>query len=248
MKACILAGGKGMRLFPLTRTLNKHAVPLGSSPMLWYPLWSLKQASFDEVLIITDRKDAGDIVGICGSGHELGMDITYRFQDRAGGVAEAVGLAKAYTKDEPFICLLGDNVFSYDLKQFVKNYDGGCDIASIFVDDPLRYALLEYTAEGEVTAIHEKPKQAISNLALTGIAIFDNQCFDFIDSLVPSARNELEYTDILNMYIKKRYLYNRVLPAGSWVDAGTFSGLDRAQELIARENILPFPQIKRDNL
>jgi glucose-1-phosphate thymidylyltransferase len=216
--------------------------------MIWYPLWSLKQAGFTEVLVITDRKDAGDIVGICGSGKDLGLDITYRFQDQAGGVAEALGLAKSYVKTEPFVCILGDNVFSFDLKTFIDHYRGGCRIASAHVCDPLRYALIEEDRNGKIISIQEKPKHAISNMALTGVAVFDSKAFDFIDNLVPSARNELEYTDVLNMYIKEQYLDNRVVNGDTWVDAGTFSGLDKAQELVSRENILPFPEIKRDDL
>lgn len=253
MKAVVLAGGRGMRLYPLTKTINKHCLPVGNNaPMIWYPLWSLKQAGFDEVLIITDRKDAGDIVGICGSGKDLGMDLTYRFQDQAGGVAEALGLAKSYVGDESFVSILGDNVFSYDLNEFVESWETsacGCHIVSTYVDDPLRYALLEFdpNQHNQVLHIHEKPKQVISNQALTGIAMFDYKAFDFIDMIHPSSRNELEYTDVLNMYIKTGDLYNISISSG-WVDAGTFSGLDRAQDLVSRDNIVPFPHIKRDNL
>lgn len=252
MKAVVLAGGRGLRLYPLTTTINKHIINVGKAPMIWYPLWSLKQAGFDEALIITDRKDAGDIVGICGSGKDLGMDLTYRFQDQAGGVAEALGLAKSYVGDESFISILGDNVFSYSLRDLIIEDDPncGCCIVSTYVDDPLRYALLQFDPRfhNEVLHIHEKPKHEISNQALTGIAIFDYKAFDFIDNLHPSSRNELEYTDVLNMYIDTDDLHNVSINGGLWVDAGTFSGLDRAQELVARENIVPFPHIKRDNL
>lgn len=265
MKAVILAGGRGVRLWPLTKTFNKHTLPVGiSSPMIWYPLWSLKRAGITEVLIVTDRKDAGDIIGVCGSGKELGMDITYRIQDQAGGVAEALGLAKDYVMlrqdngeyfyqgRQDFICILGDNVFTYDLLPFITkrrlSSHSGCQIASARVKDPLRYALIAEDANGYVANIVEKPKVAISDQALTGIAIFDQYVFDIIESLTPSARNELEYTDVLNKYIKDSFLDNVIIPEDQWVDAGTFSGMERANKMVSEAKFVPFPDIKREDL
>lgn len=254
MKAVVLAGGKGMRLYPLTKTINKHALPCGKAPLLWYPLWTLALAGFTEVLIVTDRKDAGDIVGICGSGKELGMDITYRIQDQAGGVAEALSLAKTYVQDSPFVCLLGDNIFTENdladmLTMYAQERHGyRCYIASCVVPDPLRYALVSTDTSGKVISITEKPKIVISDLALTGLAIFDKSVFQFIDNLTPSARNELEYTDVLNQYIKEDALLNYIIQEGTWVDAGTFSGMDTASRIVANTNLVPFPVIKREDL
>jgi len=253
MKAVVLAGGKGTRLYPLTKTINKHILPVWTSPLLWYPLWSLKNAGFKEVLIVTDRKDSGDIIGICGSGKDLGMDITYRIQDQAGGVAEALGLAESYVGEEEFICILADNVFTYDLNLYIDKYlmlgkdKPHCSILTCPVDDPLRYALIERT-DGKITKILEKPTMVISDEALTGIAIFDWWALKTIHGLKPSARNELEYTDVLNSYIEHGWLDAQILDKNTWADAGTFSGIDRASKIVADAHFLPFPEIDRKDL
>lgn len=233
MKGVILAGGTGSRLYPLTKVTNKHLLPVGRYPMIYHSIVKMKDAGIDDILIITGREHMGDVVNLLGSGHEFDVTFSYKVQDQAGGIAQALGLAQSFVKDEPMVVILGDNIFADDIAQYVENYKkqgGGAKILLKEVDDPERFGVAELDGD-RIRSIEEKPKQPKSNLAVTGIYMFDYRVFEIIKQLKPSARGEFEITDVNNAYIAKGQLTYDVI-SGWWTDAGTHESLNRANELL----------------
>lgn len=240
MKGIILAGGTGSRLFPLTKVTNKHLLPVGQYPMLYHSIFKLKQAGITDILIITGKEHMGDIVNLLGSGTDFGVDFTFKVQDKAGGIAEALGLAEGFCRNDLITVILGDNIFADDISPYVKNFINqgkGAKILLKEVSDPHRYGVAELSAE-RITCIEEKPVFPKSNYAVTGIYIYDQNVFDFIRNLNPSTRGELEITDVNNAYIHNSLLTYDILN-GWWTDAGTFESLALANEL-ARNTCLVF--------
>jgi len=234
LRGVVLAGGTGSRLYPLTKVTNKHLLPVGREPMIFHPVKKLVEAGIVEILIVTGTEHMGDVVGLLGSGRDFGCEFTYRVQDEAGGIAQALGLAKRFGRGGRLVVILGDNIFESSIAPFADAYrrqEAGAKILLQEVDDPGRYGVA-VTEGGRVVRIVEKPKDPPTRLAVTGIYFYDEQVHDVIAGLRPSARGELEITDVNNAYIARGELTCDVLP-GWWTDAGTFESLDRARDLIS---------------
>ncbi len=243
MKGVILAGGTGSRLLPLTRVTNKHLLPVGIYPMIFYPIYKLKQAGIYEILIVTGREHMGDVMELLGSGRDFGVEFTYRVQDEAGGIAQALGLAKHFVGNDNCVVILGDNIFEDDITPYVNNYknqEEGAKILLKEVSDPHRFGVPEIK-DGKILRIEEKPKKPKSNFAVTGIYMYDSEVFEIIKTLKPSARGELEITDVNNTYLEKEKLTYDILK-GWWTDAGTPESLFRANQL-AQNIIIDFDKI-----
>jgi glucose-1-phosphate thymidylyltransferase len=238
MKGVILAGGTGSRLFPLTKVTNKHLLPVGKCPMIYYPLAKLKESGITEILIVTGKEHMGEVVSLLGSGTDLGLDLTFRVQDQAGGIAQALGLAENFANGEKIVVILGDNIFEDSIRDFVTEFDrqeNGAKILLKEVHDPERYGVAELEG-AKVVSIEEKPKQPKSNWSVTGIYLYDSAVFNIIKTLKPSGRGELEITDVNNAYVKMQTLTsNKFL--GWWTDAGTFSSLNHANNLIKESKL-----------
>lgn len=228
----ILAGGTGSRLNPLTKVTNKHLLPVGRYPMIFHPIAKLKEAGLEEILIVTGVEHLEDIVGLLESGDQWGLEFTYRVQQEAGGIAQALGLAQKFSMHEDLVVVLGDNIFKDDLTPYVesfKNQDSGGRIMLKEVEEPQRFGVPAFDGQ-RITNIVEKPADPPSQYCVTGIYMYDSQVFDFIPTLVPSEQEELEITDVNNLYIEQAQLQYDVFDSW-WTDAGTFSSLQRANEL-----------------
>ncbi|MDK9700387.1 MAG: sugar phosphate nucleotidyltransferase [bacterium] len=232
MKGIVLAGGTGSRLFPLTKVTNKHLLPVGKAPMIFHPIFRLVEAGIEEILIVTGVEHMGAVVTLLGSGKDYGARFTYRVQDEAGGIAQALGLAENFVHGDRSVVILGDNIFEDSLVDLVKNFSvqrRGARIVLKQVTDPHRFGVAE-VVDGKVVGIEEKPKQPKSDWAVTGIYCYDAEVFNIIKTLKPSGRGELEITDVNNHYLQRSELeadYFR----GWWTDAGTFESLRVADEL-----------------
>jgi glucose-1-phosphate thymidylyltransferase len=232
MKGIILAGGTGTRLYPLTKVTNKHLLPVGKYPMIFHSVVKLKEADIQDILIVTGKDHMGDVVNLLGSGREMGVMFTYKVQDEAGGIAQALDLAERFVGDDQMVVILGDNVFSDSISSYVANFkkqQTGAKILIQEVHDPNRYGVAELLGD-KIISIEEKPQKPKSNYAVTGIYMFDSSVFDIVKTLKPSGRGELEITDVNNAYIQKSQLTYDILN-GWWTDAGTHESLARANEL-----------------
>ncbi|GLH70645.1 glucose-1-phosphate thymidylyltransferase [Geothrix rubra] len=244
MKGIVLAGGTGSRLFPLTKVTNKHLLPVGQAPMIWHPLWKLREAGIEEILIVTGTEHMGDVVALMGSGSDFGCRFTYKVQDEAGGIAQALGLAENFAGGSSICVILGDNIFQDRLRPEVEAFEKqgkGSRIMLKPVEDPQRYGVAE-VKEGRVLGIEEKPKNPKSNLSVTGIYFYDAAVFDIIRTVKPSGRGEMEITDVNNAYIARGELSFGTFH-GWWTDAGTFSSLALANDLANKEPV-PFAQAR----
>lgn len=232
MKGIILAGGTGSRLYPLTKITNKHLLPVGKYPMIYHAIFKLKEAAIDDILIVTGREHMGDVVNLLGSGAEFGLTFTYKVQDEAGGIAQALGLAENFVNGDQMVVILGDNVFSESIVPFVESFkeqQRGAKILIKEVPDPHRYGVPELSGN-KIVSIEEKPAVPKSKYAVTGIYMYDDKVFDIIRTLTPSSRCELEITDVNNAYIRSNQLTYNIL-GGWWTDAGTHASLLKANEL-----------------
>ena len=236
MKGIVLAGGTGSRLFPLTKVTNKHLLPVGREPMIFHPVRKLSAAGIEEILIVTGVEHMGDVVTLLGSGKDFGCRFTYKVQDEAGGIAQALGLAENFAAKELLCVILGDNIFQDPIGPYLSAFreqGRGARLLLKTVEDPQRYGVAE--VEGSrVVRIVEKPKRPKSDLAVVGIYFYDSQVFDVIRTLKPSGRGELEITDVNNHYLREGSLHCDRLQ-GWWTDAGTFESLAAANELVRAE-------------
>ncbi|PWN08067.1 sugar phosphate nucleotidyltransferase [Rhodohalobacter mucosus] len=231
MKGIILAGGTGSRLYPLTKVTNKHLLPIGFKPMIYYPIEKLTGAGIDEILIVTGTEHMGDVVNLLGSGSEFGCRFTYKVQDEAGGIAQALGLAQNFAGTEPMTVILGDNIFEAGIGQALSNYPGsGAQILIKKVPDPGRFGVPVLDGE-KIVSIEEKPDQPGSEFAVTGIYMYDSTVFEIIKNLEPSNRGELEITEVNNYYIHEGNMVWSELE-GWWTDAGTHESYRAANDLI----------------
>lgn len=220
MKGIILAGGTGSRLYPLTKVTNKHLLPVGDQPMIYHPINKLTEAGIEEILIVTGTEHMGDVVNLLGSGKDFGCRFTYKVQDEAGGIAQALGLAENFAGGDPVVVILGDNIFESSLNEAVESFEGqGAQILIKEVPDPGRYGVAELDGD-KVISIEEKPEEPKSNYAVTGIYFYDPEVFECIRTLKPSDRGELEITDVNNYYISKGTMKSAEMK-GWWTDAGT---------------------------
>ncbi len=235
MKGVILAGGTGSRLMPLTKVTNKHLLPVYNKPMIYYPLFNLKKAGITEVMIISGRGHCGDFLELLESGSSMGMDFVYDIQEEAGGIAQALNLAKGFVDDEKFMVILGDNIIEDNLSEAVNDFNqadpGSAMVFLKEVKDPQAYGVAE-VENGKILNIEEKPANPKSNLAVVGCYMYDKEVFNLIEGLKPSARNELEITDVNNLYVENKRL-NYFMLEGFWGDGGeSFESLYEASTLV----------------
>jgi len=226
MKGVILAGGTGTRLHPLTRITNKHLLPIYDRPMVTYAIEALVGAGVKDVMLVTGGTHAGEFLRLLGNGHEYGLDrLFYAMQDKAGGIAEALGLAERFVARDRVVVMLADNVVEYSIDAAIRNFEQqprGARILLSRVDEPDHLHHLgvpAIDASGRVTRIVEKPDDPPSQLAVTGIYLYDGDVWDVIPSLEPSGRGELEITDVNNWYVEQSTMEYEILD-GFWGDAG----------------------------
>ena len=235
MKGIILAGGLGSRLFPLTKITNKHLLPVYDKPMIYYPIMTLVDAGITDIMVVTGGDHAGNFLRLLGNGNDFGLKgISYAYQEKEGGIAEALGLAEYFADGDKIVVMLGDNIIEKSIKEEVARFAEqpyGARILLKDVPNPERFGVVEFEGD-RITRITEKPSRPKSNYAVTGIYMYDGQVFDFIKTLTPSGRGELEITDVNNMYLSKGQLEYSKLD-GWWTDAGTFDSLLRASRLVA---------------
>jgi glucose-1-phosphate thymidylyltransferase len=222
MKGVILAGGTGSRLFPLTKVTNKHLLPVYNKPMIYYPLECLAMAGIEEVMLVTGGNNAGDFIRLLGNGREFGFkSLNYTYQEGAGGIAQALALAEHFADGDSICLVLGDNIVEYSLKDAVRRFrhqGQGAKILLSQVENPKAYGVAEMEGD-RVVGIVEKPANPKSNWAVIGIYFYDGHVFDIVKTLKPSARNELEITDVNNAYIERGEMTADKLD-GWWADAG----------------------------
>jgi glucose-1-phosphate thymidylyltransferase len=239
MKGIVLAGGTATRLFPLTIVTNKHLLPIYDRPMIYYPLETLAGMGIREVMVVVGGKSVGDVVELLADGSHFGIDLTYRYQRGALGIAHAIGLARDFVGGEAFCVVLGDNILrGPDLESVARDFEAGPYGAGTLlyrVPDPERFGVAEFDAAGNVVGFEEKPRVPKSDLIPIGVYFLRPDAFDVIDRLAPSGRGEFEITDVLNHYIPERRLFTRVYD-GYWTDAGTVPSLLRAAELASADD------------
>jgi len=227
MRGVVLAGGLGTRLYPLTFATNKHLLPVFDKPMVFYPIQTLVNAGIKEILVVTGGPHAGHFLRVLKNGKELGVKhLEYAYQEGEGGIAQALWLAEDFADGGPITVILGDNTTDANIRPAVERFKKGAVIFLKKVPDPQRFGVPVFSKKDpkKIIKIEEKPKKPKSSYAVTGLYIYDNRVFDFIRKCKPSARGELEITDVNNFYIKEGKLKWEELK-GWWLDAGTFETL-----------------------
>lgn len=234
MKGVVLAGGLGTRLYPLTRVTNKHLLPVYDRPMIVYPIAKLVEAGIEDILVVTGGNHAGDFLRLLGNGREFGLkQLSYAYQEGEGGIADALSLAEPFSDGQPLVIILGDNLFEDSLGGAVRRFrqqGRGAKIVLKEVDDAERFGVAVLDG-AKVTRIVEKPATPPSRYAVTGVYFYDARVFDIVRTLQPSARGELEITDVTNRYIEWDALTYEIL-TGWWTDAGTIESLYHASTLL----------------
>jgi len=236
LKGIVLAGGLGTRLRPLTIVTNKHLLPVHNQPMIYYPIQTLVNAGIRDIMIVTGGNSAGDFLKLLGNGRTFGLQhLNYTYQEGEGGIAEALSLAEHFAAGEPVCVILGDNIIERNICQAVRAYrhqGGGAKILLKHVPDPQRFGVPKLEGR-RVVRIEEKPITPPSEYAVVGIYMYDTEVFDIVRTLKPSARGELEITDVNNAYIERDEISWDELQ-GWWTDAGTFESLLHASNLVAQ--------------
>lgn len=237
MKGIVLAGGSGTRLFPLTQFISKQLLPVYDKPMIYYPLSTLMLSGIRDILIITTQRDSFMFEKLLGNGEKLGINITYKIQEKPNGLPEAFVLGEEFIGNHRVCLILGDNIFHADTfinKHIIPNLEG--NMATVFgynVRDPQRYGVVEFDKNKKVLSIEEKPINPKSNYAITGLYIFNNDVVEIAKNLKPSLRNETEIVDVMKHYLSKNNLKVELLGRGvSWLDTGTHKSLHEAATYI----------------
>lgn len=234
LRGTILAAGLGTRLHPLTEVTSKHLLPVGNEPMIFHSVKQFTTAGITEILIVTNLQYVGDFVKVLGSGKDFGCNFTYRVQENANGIADALALAEEFAGGGSIAVLLGDNIFECSIQQVVSDFHSqktGARVLLKRVDDPERYGVATLNANKRIVAIEEKPTAPKSNYAVVGVYFYDASVFDIIRTIEPSARGEYEITAVNNAYIHRGQL-EYSLVEGQWVDAGTFDSLAEAHQIL----------------
>ncbi|MDR3642136.1 MAG: sugar phosphate nucleotidyltransferase [Candidatus Doudnabacteria bacterium] len=234
MKGIILSGGTGTRLYPLTKVTSKQLLPVYNRPMIMYPLDTLLKAGINEILIIVSPEHAEDYGKLLGDGGEFGCRIVYKVQDKPEGLAQAFILGQEFIGNDSVCMILGDNIFEDDFSGVIKNFKSGGQVFAKAVTDPERFGVVKFNDKMQAVKIEEKPKEFLSNFAITGLYIYDNRVAEVAKQVKPSARGELEITELHNWYLTRGEL-KVDLVKGEWVDAGTFESLFHAGELMRRK-------------
>lgn len=241
MKAVILAGGSGTRLYPVTKAINKHFLPIYNKPMIYYPLSLVMLLGIREVLFIVNPVDLEDFQKLFADGSKLGMNIEYRIQEKPNGLAEGLILAEEFIGNDNICYMLGDNIFfGHDLVKIMAEAkkeieeNGGAYVFGYYVRDPERFGIVEFDEEGNVKSIEEKPKKPKSNYAVVGMYFYDNNAVKIAKNIKPSDRGELEITSVNEEYLKRGKLKVKLLGRGfAWFDAGTHDSFLEAGEFVA---------------
>ena len=235
MKGVVLAGGKGSRLYPLTKITNKHLLPVYDKPMIYYPIQTLVDAGVRDILVVTGGGNAGDFLRLLANGKEFGLThLNFTYQEGEGGIADALGLAQHFAEGDRICVVLGDNILEKPIKDAVdafRKQERGARILLKEVPDAERFGVAEMDGD-KIVGIEEKPEKPKSNYAVTGIYMYDETVWDKIKTLVPSGRGELEITDVNNAYIAEGAMEFSYID-GWWTDAGTFDSLLRASRMVA---------------
>ena len=242
MKGIILAGGLGTRLYPLTWATNKHLLPVFDQPMIFYPINTLIKAGVKEILVVTGGPHAGHFLQVLKNGKELGLKhLEYAYQEGEGGIAAALSLAEDFADGGAVAVVLGDNTTDADISPAVENFQEGATVFLKEVPDPERFGVPVFSKKDpqKIIRIEEKPAKPQSNFAVTGLYLYDNEVFKIIKTLKPSARGELEITDVNNCYLEKGKL-NWFELEGFWSDAGTFESLFRTNQYWAKKKMSQF--------
>lgn len=235
MKGVILAGGKGTRLYPLTKVTNKHLLPVGKEPMIYNPIKQLLSAGIKDILIVTSTEHMGHVVNLLGSGKDFECQFTYKVQENADGIADALLLAEDFASGDKIVVILGDNICDTSIKESVEAFEkqeSGARILLKKVGDPERYGVAAID-EKNVIQIEEKPMHPESDFAVIGYYMYDKNVFEYIRQIYPSERGELEITSVNNIYIQNKKLEFDIIE-GNWTDAGTIESLQYANELMNR--------------
>lgn len=237
MKGIILAGGSGTRLWPITFSTSKQLLPIYDKPMIYYPVSTLISAGIREILIISTPEDLPRFEQLLGDGKRIGCNFSYKVQEKPRGLADAFIVGADFIGNESVTMILGDNIFygsSFDrkVKKAVENLDGGV-IFGQQVSDPERYGVVEFAADGHVLSIEEKPEHPKSNYAIPGLYIFDNAVVEYAKHVKPSARGEIEITELHNAYLRDGKLKVALLDRGTaWLDTGTFASMNQASQFV----------------
>ncbi|HOZ55871.1 MAG: Glucose-1-phosphate thymidylyltransferase 1 [Parcubacteria group bacterium ADurb.Bin316] len=235
MKGIILSGGSATRLRPCTKITSKQLLPVYNRPMIYYPLNTLIKAGIKDILIIIAPERAGDYLNLLGSGKDFGAKFTYEVQDKPRGLADAFIIGENFIDEDNVTMILGDNIFEDDFSEDIKNFKSGGKVFAKKVSDPERFGVVKFDKNMKAEEIVEKPKEWLSDYAVTGLYIYDNRVVSAAKNVKPSDRGELEITDLHNWYLKKGEL-DVAIVSGEWIDAGTFDSLLRAQ-ILAKEKL-----------
>lgn len=238
MRGIILAGGAGTRLYPITRSISKQIIPVYDKPMIYYPLSVLMLAGIQEIMIISTPTDIGLYKSLFGNGEQLGLKLTFKVQPSPDGLAQAFLLGEDFIGDENVCLILGDNIFyGYNFRSILEEstkLDDGAIVFGYYVNDPHRYGVVEFGNDNKVISIEEKPLQPKSNYAVTGLYFYSNDVIEKAKQLKPSARGELEITDLNRLYLEEGKLNVKLLGRGfAWLDTGTHDSLLQASNFIA---------------
>ncbi len=248
MKGVLICGGTGSRLRPLTEITNKSLLPVYDKPLVLYPLQVLLNAGLKDIAVVTGAEHMDQMAAFLGSGSRFGCSFAFKVQDKPGGIAQALSLAEEFVDGDSVCAILGDNVYFDDVSPVITSFKSGAHLFLKEVSDPERFGVAEVESEKKlstlnsqlstirVLSLEEKPSKPKSNLAATGLYLYDTHCFEMIQSLKPSERGELEITDLSKAYLSKGNLTATVLQ-DDWIDAGTFESLFRAAELVRERRV-----------
>lgn len=235
MKGVILAGGTGTRLYPLTKVTNKHLLPVGKEPMIFNPIRQLLSAGITDILVVTGKDHMGEIVRLLGSGSDFDCNFTFRVQEKAGGIADALALAKIFANGDRLVVILGDNILTHSIRKYVdafKKQPAGAKVLLKRVGDPERFGVAALDEHNKmIMKIEEKPDHPKSDYAVIGVYMYDPLVFEVIESIRPSARGELEITSVNNWYVEHAAMTYDIVE-GEWTDAGTFESLIHANQML----------------